>query len=255
MAINPMEQFEVRPVSWAQHPLFTIGHYPIYFTNQALWMLIVVISLSLFLILSVNKGRVVPTRAQSLAELSYEFVGGMIDMTSGPAGFPFFPLIFTIFMFILFCNGFGLLPIAFTVTSQIAITFFLTAVVILTAIITGFVRHGFGFLKLFVIKAPVLIMVPMVLLEFISFCARPISLSMRLFANMLAGHTMLKVMAGFVIALGSAGGAYTLLAAAPEVLIVGLTALEFLVAFLQAYVFAILSCIYLSEALHLHDNH
>src|SRR5437764_2361235 len=250
MAINPMEQFEVKRLI----PIH-VGGYDISFTNQSLWMVIVVVSLSLFLTLAVSKGRIVPTRAQSLAELSYEFVGGMIDMTSGPAGFRFFPLIFTMFMFILFCNGFGLLPIAFTVTSQIAITFFLTAVVILTAIVTGFVRHGFGFLKLFVIKAPLLIMIPMVLLEFISFCARPISLSMRLFANMLAGHTMLKVMAGFVIALGSAGGAYTLLAAAPEALIVGLTALEFLVAFLQAYVFAILSCIYLSEALHLHDNH
>jgi len=255
VALNPMEQFEVKPVSWAPHPLFHIGHSPIYFTNQAFWMLIVVASLSLFLTLSVKKGRVVPTRTQSLAELSYDFVAGMIDMTSGPEGFRFFPLIFTIFMFILFCNGFGLLPIAFTVTSQIVITFLLTAVVILTAIITGFVRHGLGFLKLFVIKAPVIIMVPMVLLEFISFCARPLSLSMRLFANMLAGHTMLKVMAGFVIALGTAGGVYTALAAAPEVLIVALTALEFLVAFLQAYVFAILSCIYLSEALHLHDNH
>ena len=255
MAINPMEQFEVKPVSWAQHPLFHIGHYPIYFTNQALWMIVVFVSLSLFLTLAVSKGRVVPTRTQSLAELSYEFVGGMIDMTSGPAGLRFFPLIFTIFMFILFCNGFGLLPIAFTVTSQIAITFFLTAVVIITAIVTGFVRHGVGFLKLFVIKAPIIIMVPMVLLEFISFCARPLSLSMRLFANMLAGHTMLKVMASFVIGLGTAGGLYTILAAAPEALIVALTALEFLVAFLQAYVFAILSCIYLSEALHLHDNH
>ncbi|HUJ46216.1 MAG TPA: F0F1 ATP synthase subunit A, partial [Rhizomicrobium sp.] len=187
MALNPMEQFEVKPVSWAPHPLFHIGHSPIYFTNQAFWMLIVVASLSLFLTLSVKKGRVVPTRTQSLAELSYDFVAGMIDMTSGPEGFRFFPLIFTIFMFILFCNGFGLLPIAFTVTSQIVITFLLTAVVILTAIITGFVRHGLGFLKLFVIKAPVIIMVPMVLLEFISFCARPLSLSMRLFANMLAG--------------------------------------------------------------------
>jgi F-type H+-transporting ATPase subunit a len=255
MAINPMEQFEVRPLSWAQQPLFYIGHSPIYFTNQALWMLIVVTSLSLFLTLTVKKGRIVPTRMQSLAELSHEFVGDMINMTAGPAGFRFFPLIFTIFMFILFCNGFGLLPIAFTVTSQIAITFFLTVVVIVTAIVTGFAKHGLGFLKLFVIKAPVFIMIPMVLLEFISFSARPISLSMRLFANMLAGHTMLKVMAGFVIALGTAGGFYTALAAAPEILIVGLTALEFLVAFLQAYVFAILSCIYLSEALHLHDNH
>jgi F-type H+-transporting ATPase subunit a len=250
MAINPMEQFEVKPLI----PIH-LGGYDISFTNQSLWMVVVVISLSLFLILSVSKGRIVPTRAQSLAELSYEFIGGMIDMTAGPAGFRFFPLIFTIFMFILFCNGFGLLPIAFTVTSQIAITFALTMLVILTAIVTGFARHGLGFFKLFVIKAPLIIVIPMIVLEFISFCARPLSLSMRLFANMLAGHTMLKVMAGFVIALGSAGGAYTILAAAPEALIVGLTALEFLVAFLQAYVFAILSCIYLSEALHLHDNH
>jgi F-type H+-transporting ATPase subunit a len=250
MAINPMEQFEVKPLI----PIH-LGGYDISFTNQSLWMVVVVISLSLFLILSVAKGRIVPTRAQSLAELSYEFVGGMIDMTAGPAGFRFFPLIFTIFMFILFCNGFGLLPVAFTVTSQIAITLALTMLVILTAIVTGFARHGLGFFKLFVVKAPLIIMLPMVLLELISFCARPLSLSMRLFANMLAGHTMLKVMAGFVIALGSAGGAYTILAAAPELMIVGLTALEFLVAFLQAYVFAILSCIYLSEALHLHDNH
>jgi len=250
MAINPMEQFEVKPLI----PIH-VGGYDISFTNQSLWMVIVVVSLSLFLTLAVTKGRIVPTRAQSLAELSYEFVGGMIDMTSGPAGLRFFPLIFTIFMFILFCNGFGLLPIAFTVTSQIAITFALTALVIITAIVTGFVRHGFGFFKLFIVKAPLVIMIPMALLEFISFCARPMSLSMRLFANMLAGHTMLKVMAGFVVALGTAGGAYTFLAAAPEVLIIGLTALEFLVAFLQAYVFAILSCIYLSEALHLHDNH
>jgi F-type H+-transporting ATPase subunit a len=250
MAINPMERFEVKPLI----PIH-LGGYDISFTNQSLWMVVVVISLSLFLILSVSKGRVVPTRAQSLAELSYEFIGGMIDMTAGPAGFRFFPLIFTIFMFILFCNGFGLLPIAFTVTSQIAITFALTMLVILTAIVTGFARHGLGFFKLFVIKAPLIIVLPMILLEFISFCARPLSLSMRLFANMLAGHTMLKVMAGFVVALGTAGGAYTFLAAAPEALIVGLTALEFLVAFLQAYVFAILSCIYLSEALHLHDNH
>lgn len=250
MAINPMEQFEVKPLI----PIH-IGGYDISFTNQALWMVIVVVSLSLFLILTVKKGRIVPTRMQSLAELSYEFVGGMVDMTTGPAGMKYFPLIFTIFMFVLFCNGFGLLPVAFTVTSQIAITFTLTALVIVTVIITGFFRHGLRFFKLFVPNAPLAIKIFLVPLEVISFAARPMSLSMRLFANMLAGHTMLKVMAGFVVALGSAGGAYIALAAAPQVLIIGLTALEFLVAFLQAYVFAILSCIYLSEALHLHDNH
>src|ERR1051326_8434612 len=250
MAASPMEQFEVRPLI----PIH-VGGYDISFTNQALWMVIVVLSLSLFLTLTVSKGRIVPTRMQSLAEMSYEFVAGMINMTAGPAGLKYFPLIFTIFMFVLFCNGFGLLPVAFTVTSQIAITFALTAIVIITVIITGFFRHGLGFFKLFVPNAPLAIKIFLVPLEFISFCARPMSLSMRLFANMIAGHTMLKVMAGFVIALGSAGGIYTALAAAPEALIVGLTALEFLVAFLQAYFFAILSCIYLSEALHLHDNH
>jgi|ERR1043166_294841 F-type H+-transporting ATPase subunit a len=250
MAITPMEQFEVKPLI----PIH-VGGYDISFTNQALWMVIAVASITLFLTFAVSQRRLVPTRMQSLAEMSYEFVAGMINMTAGPEGMRYFPLIFSIFMFVLFCNGFGLIPVAFTVTSQIAITFALTALVILTVIVTGFWRHGFGFFKLFVPKAPLAIKIFLVPLEIISFAARPMSLSMRLFANMLAGHTMLKVMAGFVIALGSAGGLYTALAAAPEALIVGLTALEFLVAFLQAYVFAILSCIYLSEALHLHDNH
>jgi F-type H+-transporting ATPase subunit a len=253
VAASPMEQFQVKPM-FSSEPLFHVGHYPIFFTNQAFWMIIVVLSLTVFLTFAVSERRLVPSRMQSLAELSYEFVANIINMAAGTEGLKFFPLIFSIFMFILFCNAFGLLPIAFTVTSQIAVTFTLTAIVILTVIFTGFARHGFKFFKLFVIDAPVVIMVPMAILEFISFCARPISLSMRLFANMLAGHTMLKVMAGFVVALGSAGGAYAILAAAPEALIVGLTALEFLVAFLQAYVFAILSCIYLNEALHLHEH-
>src|SRR6266550_9581088 len=168
MAINPMGQFEVKPLI----PIH-VGGYDISFTNQALWMVVVVVSLSLFLTLAVSKGRIVPTRMQSLAELSYEFVAGMINMTAGPAGLKYFPLIFTIFMFVLFCNGFGLLPIAFTVTSQIAITFTLTALVIVTVIITGFFRHGLGFFKLFVPNAPLAIKIFLVPLEIISFCARP----------------------------------------------------------------------------------
>jgi F-type H+-transporting ATPase subunit a len=248
-----MEQFEVRPM-FSSAPLFHVGHYSVYFTNQAFWMIIVVLSLTVFLTFAVSERRLVPSRMQSLAELSYEFVADMINMAAGTDGLKFFPLIFSIFMFILFCNAFGLLPIAFTATSQIAITFALTAVVIITVIVTGFFKHGLGFFKLFTPDAPVAILLFLAPLEFISFCARPMSLSMRLFANMLAGHTMLKVMAGFVVALGSAGGAYVFLAAAPEALIVGLTALEFLVAFLQAYVFAILTCIYLNEALHLHGH-
>jgi F-type H+-transporting ATPase subunit a len=245
-----MEQFEIVPLI----PIH-VGGYDISFTNQALWMCLVVTTVSLFLTLPVSRGRLVPTRMQSMAELSYQFVADMLDMTSGKEGMVFFPLIFTIFMFILTANFFGLIPGSFTVTSQIAVTLALTAIVILTVIVTGFARHGLGFLRLFVPKAPPLILIFLVPLEIISFCARPMSLSMRLFANMLAGHTMLKVMAGFVVALGGAGGILSLFSVAPMLLIVALMALEILVAFLQAYVFAILACIYLGEALHLHDQH
>jgi F-type H+-transporting ATPase subunit a len=254
VAASPMEQFQVKPM-FSSQPLLHVGHYPIYFTNQALWMCIMVGVVSLFMAVAVSGRRLVPSRLQSMAEMSYEFVAGMINMTSGEAGLKFFPFIFTIFMFIAASNFFGLIPGSFTITSQICVTFALTALVIVTVIVTGFIRHGLGFFKLFVPKAPLAILLFLVPLEIISFCARPMSLSMRLFANMLAGHTMLKVMAGFVVLLGGAGGIYTVLSAAPMLLIVGLAALEFLVAFLQAYVFAILSCIYLSEALHLHDNH
>jgi len=245
-----MEQFEVVPLI----PIH-LGGYDISFTNQALWMCVVVVAASLFLTLPVARGRLVPTRMQSMAEMSYQFVADMLQMTSGEDGLAFFPFIFTVFMFILTANVFGLIPGSFTVTSQIAVTFALTMLVILTVIVTGFARHGLGFFKLFVPDAPIYILLFLVPLEVISFLARPMSLSMRLFANMLAGHTMLQVMAGFVVALGGAGGILTLLSVAPMLLIVGLGALEILVAFLQAYVFAILSCIYLNEALHLHEHH
>jgi F-type H+-transporting ATPase subunit a len=215
----------------------------------------VVVAASLFLTLPVARGRLVPTRMQSMAEMSYQFVADMLQMTSGEDGLAFFPFIFTVFMFILTANFFGLIPGSFTVTSQIAVTFALTMLVILTVIVTGFARHGLGFFKLFVPDAPIYILLFLVPLEVISFLARPMSLSMRLFANMLAGHTMLQVMAGFVVALGGAGGILSLFSVAPMLLIVGLGALEILVAFLQAYVFAILSCIYLNEALHLHEHH
>jgi F-type H+-transporting ATPase subunit a len=158
-------------------------------------------------------------------------------------------------MFVLFSNFFGLVPWTFTVTSQIAVTFALAAVVITTVILTGFLKHGIGFVKLFVPKAPIYLLFLLVPIEIISFLTRPISLSVRLFANMLAGHTMLQVFAGFVVALGAAGGFLSFLSIAPMALIVAIMALELLVAFLQAYVFAILTCIYLNEALHLHDHH
>ncbi|HKD47009.1 MAG TPA: F0F1 ATP synthase subunit A [Rhizomicrobium sp.] len=253
MTLTPMEQFEVKPL--VAEPLFHIGGHPIYFTNQSLLMVIVVIAASLFLTLTVKPGRLVPTRGQSMAEASYEFVANMIHSATGEDGLKYFPFIFSLFIFVLFCNFFGMVPGSFTVTSQIAVTFALAALVILLVIVVGFMKHGLHFLTLFVPKAPWYLLILLVPIEVISFLTRPISLSVRLFANMLAGHTMLAVFAGFVVALGSAGGVFTGLAIAPMFLIVAIMLLELLVAFLQAYVFAILTCIYLNEALHLHDHH
>jgi F-type H+-transporting ATPase subunit a len=253
VAMNPMEQFEVTPL--IQQPLLTIAGHPIYFTNQALFMCVVVVAASLFLTLTVSKGRLVPGRGQSMAEVSYEFVANMIRSTMGEDGLAFFPFIFTIFMFVLFSNFFGLIPWTFTVTSQIALTFALACLVILVMIVTGFMKHGVRFLTLFVPKAPWYLLILLVPIEIISFLTRPVSLSVRLFANMLAGHTLLAVFASFVILLGAAGGLLSVLSIAPLLLIVAIFALEMLVSFLQAYVFSILTCIYLNEALHLHDHH
>jgi F-type H+-transporting ATPase subunit a len=179
----------------------------------------------------------------------------MIGTAAGEDGLVFFPFIFTLFLFVLLSNFLGLLPGSFTVTSQICVTFGLAAFVIAMVIVVGFLKHGIGFLKLFVPHAPWYLLILLVPIEFISFLTRPISLSVRLFANMLAGHTLLKVFASFVIGLGSAGILLKPLAIAPFFLIVAITGLELLVAGLQAYVFAILTCIYLNEALHLHDHH
>jgi F-type H+-transporting ATPase subunit a len=253
MTLTPMEQFEVKPLM--EQPLFHIAGHPIYFTNQSLLMVVVVLAASLFLTLAVKPGRLVPTRGQSMAETSYEFVANMIHSATGEDGLKFFPFIFSLFIFVLFSNFLGMVPGSFTVTSQIAVTFALACLVILLVIVVGFMKHGLGFLKLFVPHAPWYLLILLVPIEVISFFTRPISLSVRLFANMLAGHTMLAVFAGFVVALGSAGGIFTGLAIAPMLLIVAIMLLELLVAFLQAYVFAILTCIYLNEALHLHDQH
>ncbi len=255
MTLTPMEQFEVKPLSGMDHPLFHIAGHPIYFTNQSLLMVIVVIVASLFLTLTVKPGRLVPTRGQSMAEASYEFVANMIHSATGEDGLKYFPFVFSLFIFVLFSNFLGMLPGSFTVTSQIAVTFSLACLVVLLVIVVGFMKHGIGFLKLFVPHAPWYLLILLIPIEVISFLTRPISLSVRLFANMLAGHTMLAVFAGFVVALGTAGGIFAGLAIAPMLLIVAIMLLELLVAFLQAYVFAILTCIYLNEALHLHDQH
>ena len=253
MATNPMEQFAIKPL--VENPLFQIGGHDIYFTNQSLLMVIVALASALFLTFAVKPGRLVPTRSQSMAEISYEFVANIIHSAAGNEGLKFFPFVFTLFIFVLCSNFFGMIPGSFTVTSQIAVTLALASMVILVVIVTGFLKHGIRFLTLFVPKAPIYILPLLMLIEFISFCTRPISLSVRLFANMLAGHTMLAVFAGFVVSLGAAGGILSVLSIGPMLLIVAIMLLELLVAFLQAYVFAILTCIYLNEALRLHDHH
>ena len=250
MELDPMHQFTIRPLV----PLH-LGGFDVSFTNQSLLMVIVVLAASLFLTLAVKPGRLVPTRGQSMAELSFEFVANMIHSSTGEDGLKFFPFVFSLFIFVLLANFFGMVPGSFTITSQIAVTFALASLVILAVIVTGFMKHGIGFLKLFVPHAPLPLLFLLVPIEIISFLTRPISLSVRLFANMLAGHTMLAVFGGFVVALGAAGGVLSVLSIAPMLLIVAIMLLELLVAFLQAYVFAILTCIYLNEALHLHDHH
>jgi F-type H+-transporting ATPase subunit a len=250
VAINPMEQFEIRPIV----PLH-IGGYDVSFTNQSLFMCIVVAAVTLFFATAVSRTKLVPGRMQSMAEISYEFVANMIKSAAGDDGLIFFPFVFSIFFFVLFSNFLGLVPWAFTVTSQIIVTFALAVLVLTTVVVVGFAKHGIGFLMLFVPKAPWYMVWFLVIIELISFLSRLVSLPVRLFANMLAGHTMLQVFAGFVITLGTAGVILKPLALAPMLMIVFIGALEMLVAFLQAYVFAVLTCIYLNEALHLHGEH
>ena len=241
---NPMHQFEIKPLI----KLPEVFGIDTSFTNSALFMVIAVAAISAFLILSMRGRAVVPGRMQSIAELSYEFVANMVRDNVGTAGQRYFPFIFTLFMFVLFCNMLGMIPYTFTVTSHIIVTFALAAFIFIAVTVIGFVKHGAGYLKIFVPSGVPVIMLPLlVVIEVLSYLTRPISLSVRLFANMMAGHTMLKVFGSFVVGLGLIGGW------APLAFMVAFTGLEILVAFLQAYVFAILSCIYLSDALHMHQ--
>jgi F-type H+-transporting ATPase subunit a len=245
-----MEQFAIKPIV----PLH-IGGWDVSFTNSSLWMCIAVAVISLFLTLSVRPGALVPSRSQSLAEMSYLFVNDMLNSVAGIEGMRFFPFVFTLFMFVLFANMFGMIPFAFTPTSHIIVTFAMAAAIFLIVLVVGFSRHGLRFFSLFVPEVPWYMLPLLVPIEMISFLIRPLTLSVRLFANMLAGHTMLQIFAGFVIALAGAGGVLALLSPVPVLLITAIVALEFLVAFLQAYVFTILTCIYLNEALRLHGDH
>jgi F-type H+-transporting ATPase subunit a len=247
MAADPIHQFEIHKI----FSLGTFGGHEIAFTNSSLYMVIAVLLIALLLIGATSGRSLVPGRMQSLAELSYEFVATTIRSTAGSEGMKFFPLVFSLFMFILVANIVGLIPYTFTITSHIIITVSLALLVFLTVVIYGFWKNGLHFFKLFVPSGiPIFILPLVVFIEVFSFFLRPISHSVRLFANMLAGHIALKVFASFIPLLAGLGIAGYAGAVMPLGMVIALTALELLVAFLQAYVFTILTCIYLNDAIH-----
>ncbi len=236
-----MHQFEID--RWVRLDLFG---FDASFTNSALFMVAAVALIFGFLMLAMRGRSLVPTRVQSIAELSYEFVANMVRENVGQEGMKYFPFVFTLFVFVLTLNLLGLVPYSFTVTSHIIVTFALAALVFIVVNLIGFARHGMGYLRLFVPEGVPWWLMPLIVpIELISYLIRPVSLSVRLFANMMAGHTMLKVFAGFVISLGVFG-------IAPLLFTVAFTGLEFVVAFLQAFIFAVLTCIYLSDAVNMH---
>ena len=247
MQVDPIHQFQIHNMV----PLINLGGRQIAFTNSALFMMIIVVGVSALMIGASAPRAVVPGRLQSIAEISYEFVANTVHSSAGTEGMKFFPFVFTLFMFVLFANLIGLIPYSFTVTSQIIITAALALTVFLVVVGYGFWRNGLHFLNLFVPKGvPKAILPAIVIIEVLSFVSRPVSHSVRLFANMLAGHITLQVFAGFIIMLAGAGILGWFGAVLPFAMVVALTALELLVAFLQAYVFAILTCIYLNDAIH-----
>ena len=245
--IDPIHQFNIDKI-------FTIGHIgnqEIAFTNSSAYMFVSVALISLLMIGGVAGRQLVPGRFQSMAELSYEFVANTIRSSAGSEGMKFFPLVFSLFMFVMVSNMIGIIPYTFTVASHIIVTVSLALLVFFTVLVYGFYKNGLKFFKLFVPSGvPIYILPLVVVIEIISFLSRPVSHSVRLFANMLAGHITLKVFASFVTMLGAFGVVGWAGAVLPLGLTVALTALELLVAFLQAYVFAILTCIYLNDAIH-----
>jgi F-type H+-transporting ATPase subunit a len=238
---SPLEQFLIKPLI----PI-KIGNWDISFTNSSLSMVLAVVLVAVLMTMGMGRRGLVPGRLQSIAEMSYEFVANLIRETAGNEGRKYFPLIFTLFMFILFGNLLGMVPGVFTFTSHIAVTFAFAATIFVAVTILGFVKHGAHFFSFFApAGVPIALWPLVVLIELISYLSRPISLSVRLFANMLAGHALLKVLAGFVPALGVFG-------VLPFAFVFALIGLEILVACVQAYVFAILTCVYINDALHMH---
>jgi F-type H+-transporting ATPase subunit a len=245
--IDPIHQFEISRIG----PKISIFGSDISLTNSALFMIVAVGIIWAIMVYGTRQRSLVPGRLQSAAEMLYEFMADTVRSTTGKEGLKFLPLVFSLFIFVLICNLVGLIPGTFTVTSQIVVTFVFAMIVIGTVIIYGIAKHGAHFFGLFAPSGvPGWLMPFITLIEIISFVSRPISLSMRLFANMLAGHIALKVFAGFIVLMIGTGGAVSLLAPLPLAMIVALYALELLVACLQAFVFSILTCIYLNDALH-----
>lgn len=244
--VDPIHQFHVNKIVDLH-----LGGLDLSFTNASLFMVLTVVLAGGFLYFASSSRALVPSRFQAVGEMSYEFVANMLRDAAGKQGMQFFPLVFSLFMFVLVANLLGMVPYFFTVTSQIIVTFILAMLVILTVVGVGFYKHGLHFLNLFVPKGVPAIVLPLVVaIEVISFLSRPVSLSVRLFANMLAGHITLKVFAGFIVSMSSFGAIGIAGAVLPLIMTVAITALEFLVSFLQAYVFAVLACMYLNDAVH-----
>ena len=237
----PLEQFVVKPLV----PIH-IGSLDLSYTNSALLMTIVVAAIMLLLLGTTRRGALIPGRLQSVSEMSYEFVASMVRENVGHDGIEYFPLVFSIFMFVLFGNFIGLIPYSFTFTGQVVVTFALAIFVFLLVTIVAFIRHGIHFFSFFFPPGAPVFMAPILVpIEIISYMSRPVSLGIRLFANMMAGHTMMAVFAGFTITLGIFGFL-------PIAINVAMFALEMIVCALQAYVFTILTCLYLRDAIHLH---
>ena len=245
---SPVEQFTIKTLV----PLEACG-YDISFTNASLFMVLSVIVSSLFLYLGIKKSSLIPNRFQSSVELLYEFVSNMVKENVGTGGKKYFPFIFSLFMFILFGNLLGMIPYSYTFTSQIIVTITLALIIFIGVTLIALIKHKLKFFTFFFPSGVPIALAPLLIpIEIISYLMRPVSLSVRLFANMLAGHTMMKVFAGLIIMMTSASGVLKAGAVLPLLAVIGLTGLEFLVAALQAYVFSILTCMYLHDALHLH---
>jgi F-type H+-transporting ATPase subunit a len=245
--LDPVKQFEIQ--NWVTFG--SVGDVEIAFTNSAFFMFLAVAIIAGFLMMSTRGHTLIPSRAQSVAELSYEFIANLVRQMIGHDAMKLFPFVFSLFFFILMLNLLGMFPYFFTVTSQVIITGVLSLFVIGLVIVIGFAKHGLGFLKLFMPSGVPMVIAPFITtIEVISFFARPVSLSLRLFGNMLAGHIVLKVFAGFVVSMSLLGVGGIIGAIAPFLMTVALTAFEFLIAFLQAFVFTVLTCVYLRDAMH-----